>query len=394
MARKFPGGWLQAYRDYIHKQESPDIFHFWIGLTMISASLRRSIWIDRGAYTVYPNQYVILIAESASCRKSVAMEIGLDLLLANKDIRAVHEKATVEGLIDLMKKASISPTGRIKPDGSVLLHADELSNMFSKATYAADLIKFLTATYTAKARVDFLTRTKGHAQVRNPCPVVLAGTTPSDLGEIFPIALLSSGFMGRVLMVSGKKGHRIAKPHLRREMRESLIEDLHDMSFLEGEIKLTPECDEFYTKWYEEGKMGEPSTADLITFYERKHDHVLKTAMLLSVSESNSMIITIDHFKNAVKAIEYLELGMAKAMEYVGATEKSSVSELIIKILEKNMPEAMSHSVLMRRVYKRIRDADEFQSLIDTLAQSERIEITASRRGIFYKVKEVKEKKK
>ena len=390
MARKITSGWLQAYRRYIHKQEAPDLFHFWIALTLISATLKRNIWIDRGAYKVFPNQYVILVAESASCRKSVAMELGLDLLLTNKDIRAVHERTTVEGLTDLMNRAAVSPTGKIRPDGSVLLHADELSNMFSKASYITDLVSFLTAAYTAKARLDFLTRNKGFVQVRNPCPVILAGTTPGQLGEIFPAMALYSGFFGRILLVTAKRGHKEAKPNVRKDMAQSLIDDLYDMSLVQGEIKLSTECDNFYTKWYME--MKESPTPDLNAFYERKHDHVLKTAMLLSISESNDMVITKTHLLAAIDAIEFLEQGITRTVEFIGATAKSGVGDLIVKIIRKNEPEAMSHSTLMRRMHRKIQDAKEFNEVIQTLMDEDRIDLVPSKRGVFYRVKkEVKD---
>lgn len=384
MARKSPYGWLQTYRKYVHKQESPDIFHFWIGMSMISATLKRNIWIDQNAYTIYPNQYVILVAESASCRKSVAMELGLDLLLANKDIRAVHERTTVEGLTDLMNRATVSPTGKIRPDGSVLLHADELSNMFSRASYITDLVSFLTAAYTAKSRLDFLTRNKGFVQVRNPCPSLLAGTTPGQMGEIFPTMAISSGFLGRILMVTAKKGRREPEPKLRKDLRQSLIDDLYDMSLLQGEIKLTPECRAHFNEWYKVME-GSPSP-NLDSFYERKHDHVLKSAMLLSVSESNDMVITNDHFEAAVSAIEFLEQGIIRTVEFIGATTKSDIGELLIRMIRKNTPEPMSHSILMRRVYKRIQDAKEFNEIIETLMDSKRIEVVTTKKGIFYKL--------
>ena len=201
MQRNLSEGWLQTYRKYIYQQEAPDSFHFWIGMSVISATLRRNVWIDRKAYQIYPNLYVFLVAESAACRKSVAMELGLDLLSTNEDIRIIHERTTLEGLLDVMKRVEITPDKKIKPDGSVVLHADELSNLFGKATYITDLVSFLTAAYTAKAKLDFYTRNKGIARVRNPCPVVLAGTTPEQLGEIFPVMTLSSGFMGRVILI-------------------------------------------------------------------------------------------------------------------------------------------------------------------------------------------------
>ena len=383
MPRKLKTSWLQAYRDYILKQESPDIFHFWVGLTMISASLRRHIWIDRGAYKVYPNQYVILLAESALCRKSVAMNIGMDLLKPNKEIRIVYERTTLEGLMDIMKGAWVSPSGKIKTDGSVTLHADELSNLFSKASYITDLVSFLTAIYTSPSgRKDFLTRNKGWCKVVDPCAVLITGTTPEQLGEIFPVISLVSGFMGRVLLIVGKKGKRVAKPLLKESMRQTLADDLFHIGTLEGPMIVPDETEKAFTDWYE--AMSGPPSPELASFYERKHDHVWKTAMLISIAESDDMILTPTHFYAALAEINHVEDNIPRAIAYIGATERSGLGEIVLRIIRKSAPLPVSHSVLLRRMHRKIQDKDEFQVIIDTLKESRLIKEEVRGAGIYY----------
>ena len=90
MSRVLKEGWLQAYRRYVFKQESPDLFHFWTAMTMISSALRRHVWIDRKAYTIFPNLYVFLVEESAAARKSTAMELGLSLLWLSVNLQYLH----------------------------------------------------------------------------------------------------------------------------------------------------------------------------------------------------------------------------------------------------------------------------------------------------------------
>ena len=390
MPRKLKVSWLQAYRDYIIKQESPDIFHFWVGLTLISSSLRRHVWIDRGAYCVYPNQYIILLAESALCRKSVAMNIGMDILKSNKELRIVYERTTLEGLMDIMKGAWIAPSGKVKKDGSVTLHADELSNLFSKASYITDLVSFLTAIYTSPSgRKDFLTRNKGWCQVEDPCAVVITGTTPEQLGEIFPVMSLVSGFFGRVLLIVGQRGKRVAKPLLKDSLKQTLADALYHIGTLEGEVKVLDETEKIFTEWYE-GMSGPPSP-ELSAFYERKHDHVWKTAMLISIAESDDMIITPEHFYYALAEINHVEENIPRAVAYIGATERSNLGEIILRIIKKGSPGVTSHSVLLRRMHRRIQDKDEFKAIVDTLIESRQIEMVPRGTGIYYKLRKEEE---
>jgi len=386
--RKLSGSWMIAYRDYILKQESPSIFHFWISSQMIAAALRRNVWIDRGAYKIYPNQYIILIGLSGAARKSVAMEIGLDLISEVEDIMILHERMTVEGLIDRLQRVVIMPDGRVLPDGSVLIHADELSNLFGKASYITDLMSFLTAAYTSKAKLDFLTRSRSLCSVRNPCISLLAGTTPEQMSEIFPSMALTSGMLGRIVIVAGSKGQRVAKPKLDEKMRSPLIHDLSAISKLYGEMKVTKEADKAFDEWYEQINPNPPS--ELISFYERKHDHVLKLAMIISVAESDELVLTTDHLKSAIAAVEMAEEGMPEALSYIGASIQSNLADRVFSVIKSYHPAPVSHSVVLRRVYRRIQSGAEFRDTIETLKDSNRIEVTASQRGIYYTVKEKK----
>lgn len=331
--------------------------------------------------------YVILIAESASCRKSVAMELGLKILETNEEVKIVHERTTLEGLVDVMNRAQVSPTGAIQPDGSITIHADELSNLFGKASYITDLVSFLTSAYTSKSgTMDFLTRNKGWAKVTDPCPNVIAGTTPEQFGEIFPSMTLSSGFMGRILLIVGRKGERIAKPQLKISMRQDLADDLYQMGRLEGEVKLTDEVEEMFKEWYE--SMSGPASPELSSFHERKHDHVLKTAMLLSISESDELVITKEHFEIARDQVEHIVLNFPRAVAFIGATEKSNIGDTIVRMIRGNSPIPLSRSIILRRIYKRIQDKDEFEAIMETLEETNRINKVVSGRRVDYVLKD------
>jgi len=360
---------------------------------MISTALKRNVWIDRGAYKIYPNQYIILVAKSGASKKSAAMDIGLDLIRNVKELRVLYGRMTVEGLIDYMDHASIRPDGKISPDGSVLIQADELAYLFGKQSYISDLLDFLTAAYTSRARLDFLTRNKGFRTVRNPCPSLMAACTLAQLGDIFPSITLVSGFMARTLLIYGVRTKRVAKPLLDRSLEEFLIHDLGCIAQLWGEFKMTQEAEDAFDAWYTQ--MGDPPTGDMESFYERRHDHVLKAALVLSVSESNEKIIRLDHFDSALKSIEFIESHYPVAVAAIGATQQSLVADQIVAIVSTVYPESMSHSVLLRRIYKRLTyGAAEFQQYIDDLKETKRIKENVGTKGTFYKIANKKTDKK
>src|SRR3989304_1023207 len=69
-------GWVTNYLDYVKLQESPIEFHFWVGVCLIGATLKRNVWFNKqDYYSVFPSQFVILVAKSSACKKSTAINI-------------------------------------------------------------------------------------------------------------------------------------------------------------------------------------------------------------------------------------------------------------------------------------------------------------------------------
>lgn len=389
--RKLKEGWLKSYLNYIERQESPEIYHLWVGISIISASLRRRVYIDRESYELYPNSYIVLVSDSGVSRKSGAMEIGLDLLDNIDDIFTIHGKATPEGLADVMGRITQTPDGKIIPDGSVFLHSDELSGIFGQSSYVPDLVSFMLAVYSSKTKVDFVTRSKGIVSVRNPCLTVLSATTPEQLSDLFTSSTMKAGISGRILFIwNSKRTTRVSKPKLRKSMVNSLVADLKAISKLYGIMTIEPDAERIFDNWY--NKYEPPADAELSPFAERIHDHVLKTSMILSVSESDSKIIRPGHMESAILAVDRVEQLLPAVYSTVGATAESKIGRIILKVLQRHAPEPVSHSVLLRRVYKHVQNAEVFKRIIETLEETKKISREISSHGEFYKLRYTDEK--
>ena len=78
--------WVDLYVDFTEKQESPKIFQFWSAISVIASCLGRRVCLVRPHFKTFPNQYIILTAETARCRKSTASEIVVDDILASTSL--------------------------------------------------------------------------------------------------------------------------------------------------------------------------------------------------------------------------------------------------------------------------------------------------------------------
>ena len=100
---------LRTYAKLNENTEIPGIFAIWCGLAGLSCILGRRCWLDMGHYTIYPNLYLALIAESGKCRKSVAINI-IERLLRQVEpkINLISQILTPVALIEALRTIQIN----------------------------------------------------------------------------------------------------------------------------------------------------------------------------------------------------------------------------------------------------------------------------------------------
>src|SRR5580765_4183188 len=119
---------LELYIKYTAKQESPQAFHLWVGITILASALGRKCFINRGYYRLYPNLFTIVVAGSARCRKSTAISIGIRLLDGIPTTKVISGKKPPEEFLREMDEASVESETegkKIWNTSPVLVHSSE-----------------------------------------------------------------------------------------------------------------------------------------------------------------------------------------------------------------------------------------------------------------------------
>lgn len=327
--------WLTSYLVYNSEQESPESLHLWTGLVEISAAIRRKLHITLEHATVYPNLYVIIVAESAKIRKSTAAGIGMKILMdAFPDIKIMRDSMTSQGLIhELNKKVEVIEGDRkveiFRSD--VTIFADEVANLFSyERTRASQMVIFLTRTYECPDVYDHTTVRDSLKRLHNLYPVLLGATDPRNL-KVLPADAIG-GLTGRLIwVIEGKRRKNNtgwirdpARALRRAAEKEYLIHDLQRIGRLHGEMQVKPEAMDYYDKWYEELSKRDSKDPDTDAFYNRCHTTALRIAILLSVSESDDMVITEKQMAAAIVLVEK-QLPEVKRITMWGGTSQYEV---------------------------------------------------------------------
>lgn len=384
--------WLTAYLDYTKDHESPESFHFWTGVSLLSATTRRRIYMDRGmtqgrgAYILYPNVYIVIVADSARVRKSVPITMGMDLIQeAVPDVYILQDRMTSEGLVKHLNRTTTtkSPAGQSinLNDSSTFIVADELATLLSYDRFAAARMSMLlTQGYNAQKHYSHLTAKDDRILLHNLYFTLLAATAPQNLKVIPEEA--TGGLIGRIIFITAsKKRKRTAWPDRGSDdLRLNLINDLAQIATLEGEIKVPHDSKEVFTKWYESQPDLDTSDARLAAFHERSHDTALKLAMLLSLSRSDDMIVKPEHIISGINIVETLIPDLPKTLTWTSQTEFGQGKARFIDILRR-CGGKLSRSEMLRAMGV---SADELNSIESTVVQSGEVLVDKVKQKIVY----------
>ncbi len=374
--------WLTAYMKWTENLESPALFHQWMGIGAVAATLGRNVWINRGAYTLYPNEYIILLASSADCRKSTAIDQALKLVRKVKGINIRSGRITMAQFYRVLHESALANNGV----GELLLTADELSVLFSKDEATASLISTLTEGYSGNKPLIKETKTAGVDIIPRPCLNLWAATTPSDLHDIFPEKTTGMGFSPRSIIIhQDDPREKNPWPFMDPMMEQQLLEDLQAIRTLTGEFTIDPVAREWWNEWYKSKKS--PETENTIgAYHARLHDHALKLSMILAVSKREQVRIEKMEMMEAVNTLEEVEPFIQAAYSEIGRTKETMHFDRILKQIQHHGGSATRRQLMQSNWY--CLDSAGLMKIMDSLVAAGRVnppEITPSTKAPTYR---------
>lgn len=375
--RKCKVSWLDSYMEYTAEQESPQAFHQWVAMGVLSACIGRNVFIPRVKYTTYPNLYIVLVAGSAKCRKSVSISIGRDLLNGLKEPPTVFaQKITTEALIEALELTK-------KNDACYgLICASELSVFLGGDSIKSGIIPALTDLYDSPKEWVYHTKGRGKETLKNVTLSMLGASTKDWLRTSIPVEAIGGGFTSRVIFVfedSPSKLVLFGQDLKHNEVhRQDLIYDLEMIKKVHGQIIFTPEAIDYSWEWY---KMESDIIRDekVDGYFGRKHDTMFKVATILSLSESNNLIVDKHHILKALELLERNEQYLNTVMESVTSTSFGGNTDKIFHIIKKF--KKISHADLLQKCW-RYATATELNEMTDTLVTSGEIKIWLDAKNI------------
>ena len=373
MSRRQLENWIDGYLEYTSNTESATIFHKWTALSIIAAALRKKVYFNLGRIRVYPNLYVVLVAEPGAVRKTQAITYGRRIMSKVDSIITSADAVTMQALIQDIESAAQTEH---MPDGSIMTHnsltviSREFESFLGQKKENTGMLVLLTDLFDCEELPwKYRTKNSGSNSLSAVFLNLLAATTPGSLASSLPVSAIGGGLTTRIVFVfSSTKHKKVPFPESPSEVLElALIQDLEIISRISGTYEFSPSARANWEQWYMNYDELNPSRIcqDRLFdgWYARKPMIMIKLAQILSASVSNSMSVEWPRFEEAESLLLDVESAMGKTFCEVGKRDIAEDVAEISSIVSKYGSIEEKH--LLQLVWRDI-DSDKFSNVIDT----------------------------
>jgi len=155
-----------------------------------------------------------------------------------------------------------------------------------------------------------------------------------------------------------------------KEKRMKLLESLRLMTQVRGQVRMSAECEAKYVEWYNVNQKQRHENKQFSGYYERKPDHAIRIAMLLSISGSKQNHLTMEweQLDHAIRILDWVEKWLPATFDSLQESTAGAATMNIIKQL-KSRNGTEKHSTLLRLNCRKM-NAVQFKEAINTCIQA------------------------
>jgi len=377
--------WIQQVLQATSCSESPIKFFYWSALAAISAVVKRSIYLDRHIYELYPNIYVLLIAPSG-LRKGYPVNLARKLVESVDCTRMVVGRSSIQGIVKALGKVHTLKSGEILKEAHGFINASEFASSLVEDPVA---LKILTDLYDCHFYDDWENTLASVpiSKLVNICITLLGASNEVYLKDAIPDSAARGGFIARTFIVYDDKKSRIEDLVNRPEFVPNVIElskHLKEIAKLRGKFQWSDRAKKVYQPWYQDFSLKGKN--DATGTMERIHDSILKVASLISLSRKLDMILEGEDMEEALEVCLDTVVGMRKVVMGVGGkSEFSDKTALVLRALLDKPEHKMTRQQMLIKYWGDI-DSIDLDRVIETLVQAEAITAQRVGKNIVYEL--------
>lgn len=373
---------LDSYKILSDGNESPAVYHEWAALSAMSSILSRRVWFDQNVFKVYPNMYVLLVGK-AGIKKTTAMNIAKGLIRAvTPPIPIAPASITKEAMTQFMAedkspcRKACKIVDEVYEYTHLSLFCNEFVTLLEAGGNAPGMVLFLTEIWDSP-KFEVMTKNRGSDYITNPFLSLLGCLTTETVGNLLATKIVSSGFSRRCIFVySEDYGTPIPRPQVTDEQKDAwdyCLARAKELQCVGGEFKMDRSAmdwwDTFYVKEHELKAREEDPAKE--RYLNGKMEYVIKLAMMICLSEKNSLLLTDEHLMKAAKKLEVIEPNMFRLFQGSGRNELSPIAVEIERVIV-----AAGQPVMKKAIYAQFYNQarpEEIDSILSHLVRVDKI---------------------
>jgi hypothetical protein len=323
----------------------------------VAGAIERKAWVRTMGSNLYPNLYVVLVADPGVGKSEVTWRIRT-MWQGLEDHFVASSSVTKASMMDELAQANRrwithDANNPVEHFNSLLLCINELGVLLP--AYENEFMNILTDLWNCKDYSETRrTRKTEPIDIEKTQLNMLAACTPSYLMHLMPEGAWDQGFISRTLLIfSGERQIRslFADYTIDTSEREFIQDQLSCIANLYGEITFTDESanliDHFHMKG---GESSRPTHPKLHSYTIRRTEHLLKLCMVAAISRSNERVIQAEDYQRALDWLIEAEKYMPDIFKAMATGGSGKVMEeawyFIFTIYAKEQKPIMEHRLI------------------------------------------------
>jgi hypothetical protein len=386
--------WIEQLMATTKEMESPTSFWYWSALASISAVMKDSVWLSRGgAYKLYPNIYVMLLAGSAM-KKGPPIGLAKEIVKLVGNTKVIVGRSSIQGILKELGTIQSSPNGKVDKKSAGFIVASEFSSSLVEDPAAFNCLTDLYDRHYNIGEWKSLLKSESFS-LRDPTVSMLVATNDPHLRDFVKEKDIYGGFFGRMFIIKEEQVSRL----------NSLVDDLENPpvpTFLAEYLKILAKLNGpfasisktvpgiLYDEWYNDfySTVRKQAIEDKTGTIGRFGDSVLKVAMLLSLSERPELSITKRAMEEAIGICEKLISGVRKATDFRGGMAQYADQKALIMQELLNRPERkIARAALLKKYWMHF-NSDELDIIMRSFDESGTIKPHSEGNNFIYEMPE------
>lgn len=395
MPRLLQKSWLDSYLDYQANTENPREYNLWSGISVVSSALKRQVHIWYRQFQLYPNQYVILVGP-AGIGKGSAINPAVAIAEEAGVINYIKDKITPEQLIEKLTTGFAKTVPTAAGSNTVSITTDHTAGIlaleFPVFLASHDSMHSLLCAFWDQSKFTYETKNKGRYSVDNLSVSLIGGCVPDFVRSLSRdrMAPITGGFTARTIWVYATERFQYIADQFdapstnTKKLKDDLVNDLKHIATLNGVITLDDKAKKLWASVYQQhnAKQTQFDSDATSTFRSRISTHIVKTAIAISVSESDSLCITEPQLARAIEIVEKVRDKIDIVFRCIGESPVAVSQDRIRSYIEE--VGLVSRSALLKHFYRDVTD-EQLTVVLYTLEQAGIIEPIQQGNKFYYK---------